>query len=81
MPDKRIADIQVVRNEMQHVIKVTVPKGTTLDETLKLRPALSELIGKLKGCPACNSGIPIWIHEREEIEDLVRIDLDRMQRI
>ena len=48
---------------------------------MKLRPILSELLGKLKGCPACNSGVPIWFQEREEIAQLVRVDLDRMQLV
>jgi hypothetical protein len=81
MAKERIAEITLLKDGLQPVLKVTVPKGTTLADTIKLQPSLSEILGKLKGCLPCNSGVPIWFHEREEIEQVVRIDLDRMQRV
>ena len=81
MKHERIADIQYIQDAFQPQVKVVVPKGTTFEETVKLRPMLSELLGKLRGCPACNSGVPIWFQEREEIEHVIRVDLDRMQRV
>ncbi|MCA0304013.1 MAG: hypothetical protein LCH95_16540 [Proteobacteria bacterium] len=81
MPNQKVAEIQLVRDGVQPVLKVTVPKGTKLSDTLKLQPAISDILGKLKGCLPCNSGVPIWFHEREEIEDLVKIDLATMKRM
>ncbi len=81
MTKDKIADIQLVRDGVQPVLKVTVPKGTTLADTMRLQPALSDILGKLKGCLPCNSGVPIWFHEREEIENMVKIDLATMKRI
>ena len=81
MPNQKVAEIQLVRDGVQPVLKVTVPKGTKLSDTLKLQPAISDILGKLKGCLPCNSGVPIWFHEREEIEDLVKIDLVTMKRM
>ncbi|WP_422001222.1 hypothetical protein [Reyranella sp.] len=81
MTKDNVAEIQLVRDGMQPVLKVTVPKGTRLVDTVKLQPALSDILGKLKGCLPCNSGVPIWFHEREEIENLAKIDLETMKRI
>lgn len=81
MKMERIAEIQLVKDAVQPMLKVTVPRGTTLVDTLRLQPTISEILGKLRGCLPCNSGIPIWFHEREEIENIVRIDLSNMQRI
>ncbi len=81
MPNQKVAEIQLVRDGVQPVLKVTVPKGTKLSDTLKLQPAISDILGKLKGCLPCNSGVPIWFHEREEIENLVKIDLATMKRM
>jgi len=81
MKTERIAEIQLIKDAIQPTLKVTVPKGTTLVETLKLQPTISDILGKLRGCLPCNSGIPIFFQEREEIENVVRIDLSNMQRI
>lgn len=81
MKNERIAEIQLVKDSIQPMLKVTVPRGTTLAETIKLQPMISDILGKLKGCLPCNSGVPIWFHEREEIEQVVRVDLERMQRM
>ncbi len=81
MAKERVAEIQLVRDGAQPVLKVTVPKGTTLSDTLGLQPQLSDILGKLKGCLPCNSGVPIWFQEREEIENLVKIDLGTMKRM
>ena len=75
MSKDKIAEIQLVRDGVQPVLNVTVPKGTKLSDTLKLQPQLSDILGKLKGC------VPIWFHEREDIENLVKIDLGTMKRI
>ena len=81
MAKERIANIQLVRDGVQPVLKVTVPKGTTLADTVRLQPTLSDLLGKLKGCMPCNSGVPILFQEQEEIENLVKVDLGSMKRI
>jgi len=81
MKQERVAEIQLIKDAIQPMLKVTVPRGTTLADTVRLQPIISELLGKLKGCLPCNSGIPIWFQEREEIENLVKVDLERMQRI
>ena len=81
MTTQKVAEIQLVRDGVQPVLKVTVPKGTKLSDTLKLQPAISDILGKLKGCLPCTSGVPILFHEREEIESLVKIDLATMKRM
>ena len=81
MSKDKIAEIQLVRDSTQPFLKVTVPKGTKLSDTLRLQPQLSDILGKLKGCLPCNSGVPIWFHEREELEQVIHIDLDRMERV
>jgi hypothetical protein len=81
MKQERVADITLIKDAVQPMLKITVPRGTTLADTIKLQPIISEILGKLKGCLPCNSGVPIWFHEREEIENVVRVDLDRMQRL
>ena len=77
----RVAEIQLLNDGLQPTLKVTVPRGTTLVETVKLQPIISEILGKLRGCLPCNSGVPIFFQEREEIEQIVRVDLERFQRI
>ena len=79
MSKDKIAEIQLVRDSTQPFLKVTVPKGTKLSDTLKLQPQLSDILGKLKGCLPCNSGVPIWFNEREEIERVVRVNLDQIR--
>ena len=81
MASQKVADIQLIRDGVQPVLKVTVPKGTSLADTMRLQPAISDILGKLKGCLPCNSGVPIWFHEREEIENMVKIDLSTMKRM
>ena len=81
MASQKVADIQLIRDGVQPVLKVTVPKGTSLADTVRLQPAISDILGKLKGCLPCNSGVPIWFHEREEIENMVKIDLQTMKRM
>ncbi|NML17142.1 hypothetical protein [Azohydromonas caseinilytica] len=81
MKPDRVVDISLIKDAAQPTLRVTVPRGTALAETVKLQPIISDILGKLKGCPACTSGMPIWIQEREEIENIVRVDLDRMQPI
>jgi hypothetical protein len=81
MKEERIAEIQLVEGALQPVLKVTVPRGTTLADTIKLQPAISELLGKLRGCLPCNSGVPIFFQEREEIQRVVRVDLETMRQV
>ena len=81
MAKERVANIQLVRDGVQPVLKVTVPKGTTLADTVRLQPTISDLLGKLKGCLPCNSGVPILFNEQEEIENLVKVDLSTMKRM
>jgi len=81
MKKERVAEISLSKDAIQPVLKVIVPRGTTLVDTIKLQPIISEILGKLRGCLPCNSGIPIFFQEREEIEQVVRVDLERMQRI
>ena len=81
MANQRVANIQLVRDGVQPVLKVTVPKGTTLADTVRLQPTISDLLGKLKGCLPCNSGVPILFNEQEEIENLVKVDLSTMKRM
>jgi hypothetical protein len=71
----------LIRDAVNPVLKVSVPRGTSLATTVKLQPVISDILGKLKGCLPCNSGIPIWFHEREEIENLVKVNLETMQRM
>jgi hypothetical protein len=76
--EERIAEIQLVTSGLEPILKVIVPRGTTLAETLRLQPQVSDILGKLKGCTPCNSGVPIWIHEREEFERVVQVDLNKL---
>src|SRR5688500_12434201 len=50
MSKDKIAEIQLVRDSTQPFLKVTVPQGTKLSDTLRLQPQLSDILGKLKGC-------------------------------
>lgn len=81
MKPERIAEIQLVRDSNQQVLRVSVPRGTTLADTVKLQPIISDILGKLKGCLPCNSGIPIFFQEFEEIERIVRVDLGTMKQV
>lgn len=77
----KIAEIQLVSNGPQQMLKVIVPRGTSLADTIKLQPKLSDILGKLRGCLPCNSGIPIWFQERDELEQVVKIDLATMKQL
>ena len=77
----KIAEIQLVNNGPQQMLKVIVPRGTTLAETIRLQPNLSDILGKLKGCLPCNSGVPIWFQEKEELEHVVKVDLATMKQV
>jgi hypothetical protein len=81
MKPERHAEIQLVKDAIQPQLRIVVPKGTTLADTVKLQPTISEILGKLRGCLPCNSGVPIFFQEREEIERVVRVDLDTLQRV
>jgi hypothetical protein len=79
--EERIAEIQLVQGAIQPMLKVVVPKGTTLAEAIKLQPTISETLGKLRGCLPCHSGVPIFFQEREEIERVVRVDLGTLRQV
>jgi hypothetical protein len=79
--EERIAEIQLVQGAVQPMLKVVVPRGTTLAETIRLQPTISEILGKLRGCLPCNSGVPIFFQEREEIERVVRVDLGTLRQV
>jgi hypothetical protein len=79
--EKRVAELQLVNSGPQQMLKVVVPRGTTLADTVRLQPAISELLGRLKGCLPCNSGVPIFFQEKEELEHVVRIDLGNLKQI
>jgi hypothetical protein len=79
--DKRVAELQLVNSGPQQMLKVVVPRGTTLADTVRLQPAMSELLGRLKGCLPCNSGVPICFQEKEELEHVIRIDLGNLKQI
>jgi hypothetical protein len=79
--DKRVAELQLVNSGPQQMLKVVVPRGTTLADTVRLQPAISELLGRLKGCLPCNSGVPIFFQEKEELEHVIRIDLGNLKQI
>jgi hypothetical protein len=79
--EERIAEIQLVQGAIQPMLKVVVPKGTTLADTVRLQPTISEILGKLRGCLPCNSGVPIFFQEREEIERVVRVDLGTLRQV
>ena len=76
-----IAEIQLINNGAQPEIKVLVPRGTSLTDTLRLKPQISELVGKLTGCTSCNSGIPILFHEFDMVQHVVRVDLDKFSKM
>ena len=80
MKDAHVAEIEVLREGRQPVIRVTVPKGTKLAQAVKLQPTLSDIIGKLTGCLPCTSGVPLWFHE-EEVEQVVRVNLENLKRV
>lgn len=77
----RVAEVQLVSDAQGEAIKVVVPKGTSLVDAVKLHETVSGITKGLRGCQACISGVPISIIEREEIHQLVRVDLDSMQQI
>ena len=81
MKQERIAEVRLITEGLQSVLKVTVPKGTTLADTVRLQPELSKILGKLKGCLPCNSGVPIWFQEQEEIARTVKIDLESFKEV
>ena len=51
---ENIAEIQFVNNGVQPMLKVVVPKGTSLADTIRLQPTISELMRDLRGCQGCN---------------------------
>jgi hypothetical protein len=79
--DQKVAEIQLVNSGAQQMLKVVVPRGTTLADTVRLQPTISDLLGRLRGCLPCNSGVPIFFQEREELEHLVRVDLQSLKVI
>jgi len=83
MADERahIAEIEVLQKAAGPALRVVVPKGTTLAETLKLGDVISDITRGLNGCPACNSGVPVEFIERPDLSEIVRVDLETLERI
>ena len=76
-----LAEIKVVREDGKAMIKVSVPRGTPFAKTAQLHDRIDALLTKLTGCLPCNSGIPIFIHEHEQIERAVHVDLKDMREL
>jgi len=76
-----MAEIRVLQETSGPVVKVTVPRGTGLEQTVKLQPIITEIIRELNGCQACTSGAPVWIVEEPEVREIVKVDLTSMLRI
>ena len=81
MSKDKIAEIQLVRDGVQPVLKVTVPKGTKLSDTLKLQP-------QALGHPRQAQGLPAVQFRRSDLVPRARghrepgkIDLGTMKRI
>ena len=77
----RTAQIEVLRDGGRPTIRVTVPAGTRLEDTFRLRDKITEVSRHLTGCAACNSGVPLFIREAELVEQVVRVDLKTMTDI
>ena len=70
-----VASIEVLRDGNKPSIRVTVPAGTSLEDTFRLQHKITEISRHLSGCTACNSGIPLFIREADLVERVVRVDL------
>jgi hypothetical protein len=77
----RAARIDILREGGRPLIRVTVPAGTRLEDTFRLRDKIAEISRNLTGCSACNSGVPLFFREAELVEHVVRVDLDTMTEI
>jgi len=77
----KVAELQVLQERTGPVLRVGVPKGSTLDVTAGLIPTINEIISELTGCGSCNSGVPIEIMEQPEISSVVKVDLETMRKI
>lgn len=77
----RAARIEVLREGGRPSIRVTVPPGTRLEKTFQLHDKISEISRELSGCTACTSGVPLFIREAEQIEQVIRVDLKSMAEI
>lgn len=75
----RVAELQYSRQYGK--IELVVPHGTKVAQIAKLREALFNdvLKGLPRGCTACMSGESLLI--REQLEHVVRVDLDSMKVI
>jgi len=62
-------------------LRVIVPPGTSLDRISRLHKPIQDIIGKLRGCGPCISGMPLFFHEQESIRTIVRVDLETMKTI
>lgn len=76
-----VASIEVLRDGSKPSIRVTVPAGTSLEDTFRLQHKITELSRHLSGCTACNSGIPLFIREADLVERVVRVDLKTLAEI
>ena len=76
----RLAEIRFGTSGGKTVVDVAVPQGTRLGEAMRLHDVLSkEIISKIspRGCPACVSGVDLFIRER--FDDVIHVDLGSMK--
>lgn len=74
-----VAEIRVSKIGRQPTVTIGVPDGLKMKDITRLLEVVSEeILPDLTGCQPCNSGVPIFI---ETFDDVVRIDLQKFQRI
>ncbi|HVI48519.1 MAG TPA: hypothetical protein VM802_26865 [Chitinophaga sp.] len=64
-----------------HVL-LTVPKGTSTEDVVKLQAYVHKQLGPKinpRGCQACLSGLHFNI--REQLENVIKVDLDKMASV
>ena len=77
MKTNRTAEIGISMKGAVPFVELVVPSGTKFKDAIKLKDLLGQLVPK--GCQACLSGFDFRIRER--LDDVVRIDLDKMKVI
>ena len=76
-----LAEIQVIQERTGPVLRVGVPRGSTLDVTVGLIPTINDILTDLTGCAPCNSGVPMEFFELPEVSSVVKVDLATMRKI
>ena len=80
MDNKGFAELRIINDGKNNIVEATVPNGTRLADAVKLQTVISDKVLKnLRGCPACISGAHIIIRER--LDDVIKVDLDKMEVI